>query len=72
MNEKPHNWSPSTTQNQVENLDAFQNLDACRDWEGHDPRFEWTEEDLREAEEERQALSTPGVLYVREDILGEE
>jgi hypothetical protein len=28
--------------------------------------------DQVEAEEERQALSTPGVLYVRQDILGEE
>ena len=40
----------------TENLDAFQNLDTCRDWESHAPEFEWTDDDLQEFEEERQAI----------------
>jgi hypothetical protein len=39
-------------QNTIESLEGFQNLDKDQGWLNHAPRFAWTEEDLREFEEE--------------------
>lgn len=39
---------------QIESLDGFQNTDDCEDWLWHEPKFEWTAEELREFERERQ------------------
>lgn len=38
---------------EVESLEDFQNEDACDDWKSYEPSFEWTDEDLREFEEEK-------------------
>ena len=40
-------------QHQLEDLDGFQNLDESTDWLSHDPKFEWTEDDLAEFEFDR-------------------
>lgn len=38
---------------QIESLDAFQNLDDEFEWADYDPGFEWTEGDLAEFEHDR-------------------
>lgn len=38
------------TEENIENLNGFQNLDTCDDWMSHAPPFEWTSEDLYEFE----------------------
>lgn len=38
---------------QIESLNAFQNLDSDESWLDHEPIFKWTEDDFAEFEFER-------------------
>lgn len=46
----------TVTPNDLESLDGFQNLDDNKDWQTHEPKFEWTPEELEEFERDKQLI----------------